>query len=142
MSRKICRDYPNCKNSVCRFQHPFVCENMEKVEDSNKPDLKEPDILCGLYFRANLGKAADYVRAPAMNIVKGLTEPFKSVLLAKQWIIQNGNHSYLYQIRGWFSNTILLNLVWDDVHNWHVTSFKQNSNRGYKSDKDIALRIY
>jgi hypothetical protein len=141
---KVCRDYPNCSNLNCGFLHPIVVEqDKSKQEYTPKPETKyeipEP-VLCFLYRRKNLGVSANTVRGAVFSIVKGLTTPFKSLELAISWIREHGEKDYVYQIR--VESQAIQHWVFDDFSQWHKTQFRQDTTRGYKSDKNPNLRIH
>jgi hypothetical protein len=139
---KVCREYPNCKNSGCSFLHPVILEastidtKAEKVKEKVKEEVK-----CILFMRKNLRSSAHTVRGAAFSAVPRLVDPFDSIDLAKSWITCNGNHDYLYQIREFNTNDIVSHWTHDERYGWHLTRFRQDPNRGYKSDKNPKLRI-
>jgi hypothetical protein len=140
---KVCRDYPNCSNNKCAFLHPIIVEEQDKTILVPKPETKyekpEP-VPCCLYRRKNLGIAANTVRGAVFSIVKGLTDPFTSLELAISWIREHGEKDYVYQIR--VGLQAIQHWVFDDFRQWHKTDFRQDQQRGYKSDKNPKLRIH
>jgi len=142
---KLCRDYPNCTNDKCGFDHPIVLTKDEKMDENikiEKPQEIKEDIPCVLFQRKNLGSQAQCVRGAAFSVVKGLTSEFPSNEVAILWIKENGDKEYLYQMRMLDPEKRWRHFVWDEYRKWHETSFRQDQNRGYRSDKNPKLRIH
>jgi len=137
---KICKDYPNCLNTQCGFSHPVIlAQEKEELAHEEKLTIVIP---CQIYRRKNLGIFANTVRGAVFSIVKGLTEPFESLQLAKSWICEHGDKDYVYQIRHFLNSQTLEYWVFDSAQQWHITQFRQDQTRGYRSDKHPNLRIH
>lgn len=134
----LCRNYPNCSDTKCRFSHPI---QLEQKTITQKEETTSQDIQCKLYCRKNLREHASTVRAAAFSVAKGQRELFLNMQAAQDWIQENGDQEFIYQIRS-KSESSLETWAFDSDRSWHTIAFPQNQARGYKSDKDPSIRIH
>jgi hypothetical protein len=118
-----------------------VNDMFAKWDAEKKAKEKENENKFVILARKNLGNKAHLVRASAMSAVKGLS-PFDSVKDAAAWIKSDGDIENVYEIcDSATKQTIFEKWVHDPARKWHTTTFKQDPNRGYKSDKNHKLRM-
>jgi hypothetical protein len=90
--------------------------------------------------RPNLGAMANLVRASAMSSVKEANTPFNTVAEAAAWIKENGDQKNVYEIRDSATQKTTYQ-KWVFGKSWHTTTWEQDQNRGYKSDKNPKMRM-
>lgn len=109
---------------------------------SYRRNKSSKSIKLGIISTKNLGSAANYVRAACFSKVKGQIDAFSSLEAALSYIAIKGDIDYVYDVRCQEDIDCSQLWVYDSSRNWHKTSFRQDVARGYKSDKNICLRIH
>lgn len=101
---------------------------------------EEKKVQYTLLTRRNLQEYANTVRADAMSSVYGLTNPFDTEQEAISWIEEHGDKRNVYEIRDWETKSQSFS-KWVFGSRWHRTTWKQDSDRKYKSDKNPTVRL-